>query len=226
MMQERMDIFFEVLVNAPENDIDRLEEEAIKMKEPVISRPVRNLLRYLLKTKRPESVLEIGTAIGYSALFMIDCLGENSEITTIEKVPARIIKARANFERYGKCDQIRLMDGDAADILPELAAAGKHYDFVFMDAAKGQYINFLPYIMQMLNPDGILLSDNILHGGDVLESRFAIKRRDRTIHSRMRQYLKNITSHPDLETICLPVGDGVALSTKIINRGTAEENSR
>ena len=218
-MKERLDVFFETLTEEPKDYIDRLEASALQNGEPVVCRPARALLKYLLRTKKPERVLEIGTAVGYSALFMKEYLPRSAAITTIEKVPARIEQARDNFARYDEHNQIRLIGGDAREILPELSAAGNCYDFIFMDAAKGQYINFLPDVLTMLNAGGVLMSDNILHGGDILQSRYAVTRRDRTIHSRMRQYLKTISSHPCLETICLPVGDGVALSTKIKTEG-------
>lgn len=213
-MQERIDVFFETFAEANKPYIDQLEKTALENEVPIIRRPTRNLLRYLLRTKRPEKILEIGTAVGYSALFMKACIGPDSKITTIEKVPARIAEAERNFNQYDDTNQIRFLHGDAKDVLRELASLGERFDFIFMDAAKGQYLNFLPDVLTLLNVSGILVSDNILHEGDVAESRYAVTRRDRTIHSRMRKYLKTITSHPLLETLCLSIGDGVTVSTK------------
>ena len=129
----------------------------------------------------------------------------------MEKYEKRIPIARENFRRAGRENQITLLEGDAADILKELQES---YDLIFMDAAKGQYIHFLEDVLRLLAPDGVLVSDNVLQDGDVAKSRYAIERRDRTIHKRMRDYLYTIKNHPLLETTILPVGDGVAISIK------------
>ena len=136
---------------------------------------------------------------------------EDAHITTIEKYEKRIPIARANFEKAGKADVITLLEGDAVEILKELEGS---FDLIFMDAAKGQYIHFMPDILRLLAPGGMLISDNVLQDGDIVESRFAVTRRNRTIHTRMRDYLFELTHHPELETTVLPVGDGVTLSVK------------
>ncbi|MDY2922143.1 MAG: class I SAM-dependent methyltransferase, partial [Eubacterium sp.] len=138
-----------------------------------------------------------------------------SRLTTVEKVEMRLVKARENIARYDKEKQITLLEGDASEVLKELAEAGKQYDFIFMDAAKGQYLNFLPWIMKLLTCGGVLVTDNILHEGDILESRYGVTRRDRTIHGRMREYLQALKEMPELDTICLPLGDGMTISTKL-----------
>ena len=161
--------------------------------------------------RKPTSILEVGCAIGFSALLMSEYGPKDCHITTIEKYEKRIPVARENFRRAGKEEQITLLEGDAAEILGELAGP---YDMIFMDAAKGQYIHFLPDVMRLLSPGGILLSDNVLQDGDILESRFAVTRRNRTIHSRMREYLYALKHHPELETVILPVADGVTVSVK------------
>lgn len=214
-MEERIEVFFDTLRMELPEYIVALEKEALRDEVPVIRRGTRDLLRYLLRVHRPARVLEVGTAVGYSALFMKECLPETSRITTIEKVEMRLVRARENLQKYDKEGRIRLVEGDACEVLREMAEAGDGSDFIFMDAAKGQYLNFLPDILRILEPGGILVSDNILHDCDVLESRYAVTRRDRTIHSRMREYLYTITHHDELETICLSVGDGVTISTKI-----------
>lgn len=214
-MEERIEVFFDTLRMELPEYIVALEKEALREEVPVIRRGTRDLLRYLLRVHRPKRVLEVGAAVGYSALFMKECLPETSRITTIEKVEMRLVKARENLQKYDKEGRIRLVEGDACEVLREMAEAGESSDFIFMDAAKGQYLNFLPDVLRILEPGGILVSDNILHDCDVLESRYAVTRRDRTIHSRMREYLYTITHHDELETICLSVGDGVTISTKI-----------
>lgn len=213
-MDNRMEIFLERYRQQPPAYIRELEKQAQAAEVPIIRRGTRDMLRYLLRTKKPERVLEVGTAIGYSVLFMKECLPETSSITTIEKVEMRLVEARKNLAKYDSDGRITLVEGDAIDVLKNLVDKGEHFSFIFMDAAKGQYLNFLPNILELLEPEGILVSDNIFHEGDVMESRYGVTRRDRTIHGRMREYLKVITEHPQLETICLPMGDGMTISTK------------
>lgn len=213
-MDNRMEIFLERYRQQPPAYIRELEKQAQAAEVPIIRRGTRDMLRYLLRTKKPERVLEVGTAIGYSVLFMKECLPETSSITTIEKVEMRLVEARKNLAKYDSDGRITLVEGDAIDVLKNLVDKGEHFSFIFMDAAKGQYLNFLPDILDLLEPEGILVSDNIFHEGDVMESRYGVTRRDRTIHGRMREYLKVITEHPQLETICLPMGDGMTVSTK------------
>lgn len=212
MNDERIEVFFDTLRPELPVYISEIEKEALRDEVPVIRRGTRDLLRYLLRTERPARILEVGTAIGYSALFMKECLSESAQITTIEKVEMRLVKARENLKKYDPEGRIRLLEGDAGQLLSELSGAHEQYDFIFMDAAKGQYMNFLPDVLKLLGAGGTLVSDNILHDCDILESRYAVTRRDRTIHSRMREYLYTITHMEELETICLSVGDGVAIS--------------
>lgn len=188
-----------------------IEKEAKADDVPIIRTGTQNLLRFLLAAHRPMEILEVGTAVGFSALLMNQYAPEGNHVTTIEKYEKRIPVARKNFERAGKEEAITLLEGDAADILKELEGP---YDLVFMDAAKGQYIHFMQDALRVLKPGGLLVSDNVLQDGDVLESRFAVTRRNRTIHARMREYLYELTHRNDLETVILPVGDGVAISVK------------
>jgi predicted O-methyltransferase YrrM len=158
-------------------------------------------------------ILEVGTAIGFSALLMSEYAPKGCHITTIEKYEKRIPLAKENFEKAGKADDITLIEGDATEVLAGMKEAGE-YDLIFMDAAKGQYINFLPDILRLLSPTGLLVSDNILQEGELIESKYAVIRRNRTIHNRMREYLYAITHNDELETTILPIADGVALSAK------------
>ena len=191
--------------------LDEIEKEAKKTNVPIIRTEMQSFIKLLLAVKKPASVLEVGCAIGFSALLMSEYAPAGCTITTIEKYEKRIPIALENFRRAGKEDCITLLEGDAADWLKKLDGP---YDFIFMDAAKGQYIHFLPDVLRLLAPGGILLSDNVLQDGNILESRFAVTRRNRTIHSRMREYLYELKHHPQLETVILPVGDGVTLSVK------------
>lgn len=191
--------------------LDMLEQEAIAGNVPIIRKEMQSFLKTLLVMHKPRQILEVGTAIGFSALMMSEFAPEDAQITTIEKYEKRIPIARENFEKYGKSHCITLLEGDATDILKELTG---EYDFIFMDAAKGQYINFLPDILRLLAKGGVLLSDNVLQDGDIIESKYAITRRNRTIHNRMRDYLYTLKNHECLETSIIPLGDGVALSVK------------
>jgi predicted O-methyltransferase YrrM len=191
--------------------LDQIEREALETNVPVIRTQTQGLLRFLLALHKPMSILEVGCAIGFSALLMSEYAPAGCKITTIEKYEKRIPVAKANFVRAEKEDAITLLEGDAADILKELTGP---YDFIFMDAAKGQYIHFMPEVLRLLAPGGLLVSDNVLQDGDILESRFAVERRNRTIHSRMREYLYELTHREALETVVLPVGDGVTVSVK------------
>ena len=209
MTQERTEAFIRSLDEGNTPFLNRIEKQAREAGVPVIRPETQRLLRFLLQMQKPRRILEIGCAVGFSALLMSEYGGEDCRITTIENYEKRIPQAIENFRAAGKEEQIRLLRGDAADILPELTDS---YDMIFMDAAKGQYLSFLPEAMRLLSPGGLLVSDNVLQEGDILESRYAVTRRDRTIHSRMREYLYQITHDPRLETIILPVGDGVAAS--------------
>ena len=214
MDQERMEVFLGKYRETPPAYIVELERQALADEVPVIRRGTRDVLRFLLRTGRPAQVLEVGTAIGYSALCMKEYLPETSRITTIEKVEMRLVEARKNLKKFDSEGRITLLEGDAADVLRGLVEQGKSYDFIFMDAAKGQYLNFLPDVLELLSEGGTLVSDNILHEGDVLESRYAVTRRDRTIHGRMREYLQVLMDTEELETICLSIGDGMTISRK------------
>ena len=189
----------------------KLEAYAIEHEVPIIRKEAQSLLRFFLELKQPKRILEVGTAIGFSALLMSEYGPKDCHITTIEKYEKRIPLAKENFAKAGKTEQITLLEGDAAEILQELEGS---YDFIFMDAAKGQYIHFMPDILRLLADGGLLVSDNVLQDGDIIESRFAVTRRNRTIHARMREYLYELMHHPQLVTSILPVGDGVTVSVK------------
>ena len=208
---ERMVAFINSFDTGNTPFLDELEKYAKETDVPIIRKEMQTFLRFLLQFAKPQNILEVGTAIGFSALLMSEYAPEACKITTIEKYEKRIPIARENFKKAGKEEQITLYEGDAADVLKELEGS---YDLIFMDAAKGQYIHFMPDIMRLLAPGGLLISDNVLQDGDVIESRFAVTRRNRTIHSRMREYLFELTHHPLLETCILPVGDGITLSVK------------
>lgn len=217
IVDERMVTYINSLDMGNTPLLNEIEKEAKADLVPVIRREMQSFLKVLLAIHRPLRVLEVGTAVGFSALLFCEYGPENMQVTTIEKYEKRIPIARENFRRAGRENQITLLEGDAADILKELQES---YDLIFMDAAKGQYINFMPEIMRLLKTGGTLVSDNVLQDGDIIESHYAVTRRNRTIYKRMREYLYELTHRDDLVTAVLPVGDGITVSTKV------EENER
>lgn len=190
---------------------DRIAGEAREALVPIIRQETAAFLKSMVACVRPMRILEVGTAVGYSALLMAQVMPEDAHITTIEKFKPRIPKALAHFEEAGMAERITLLEGDAQEILEKLEGT---YDFIFMDAAKGQYIHWLPRILELMHPGSVLFSDNVLQDGDIIESRFAVERRNRTIHSRMREYLYELKHNEQLQTSILPLGDGVALSVR------------
>lgn len=226
-----------------------LEQQAVACEVPIIRKDAQALLRFLMRSQKPKRILEIGTAVGFSCMYMGEYMPAGARIATIEKVAMRVEPAKENLKASPRADRIALLVGDAANVLKGLAegmnpcfghtegqtllkqaclevylpagtdsiwqdgAFFESYDFIFMDAAKGQYMNFLPYILKLLAPDGMFVTDNVLQEGSIAESKFAVERRDRTIHMRMREYLYELTHHKGLNTAVLPVGDGMAVST-------------
>ncbi len=211
IVDERMVTYIHSLETPEEPIIEQIEQEAKETFVPIIRKETQSFLKVLLLMKKPVRVLEVGTAIGYSAILMSHYLPKDGRIMTIEKYEKRIPIARENFSRAAVADRITLLEGDALEIMKSLE---EPFDFIFMDAAKGQYIHYLPEAIRLLAPEGVLMSDNVLQDGDVIESRFAVERRNRTIHSRMREYLYELKHNERLQTSILPLGDGVALSIK------------
>lgn len=214
MTDERMLTFIHSFDREKPDYLNELEQYSLETNVPIIRPQMQSLLRLLVTWGKPMRILEVGTAIGFSALFMSEYAPKGCHITTIEKYEKRIPIAKENFVKYGKENEITLLEGDAVEILSTLSDDGA-YDMIFMDAAKGQYIHFLPDILRLLAPNGMLVSDNILQEGELIESKYAVTRRNRTIHNRMREYLYALTHEDMLETMILPIADGVTLSVKI-----------
>ena len=211
IVDERMVTFIRSLEVPESAVIEAIEQEALRDRVPIIRKEMQSFLKILLMIKRPMRILEVGAAVGFSSILMSEYMPEGGHITTIENYDKRIPIARANFKRAGKEEQIDLIEGDALEVMHGLEGP---YDLIFVDAAKGQYIHYLPEAMRLLGTDGVLVSDNVLQEGDIIESRFAVERRNRTIHSRMREYLYELKHHDQLQTSIIPLGDGVALSVK------------
>lgn len=249
----RMEVFIEAMSAPVPRHLRGLEREALGQGVPIIRPQTRELLRFFIAMKKPARILEVGTAVGFSALFMQAFAPAGCRITTIEKDAVRAEAARRNFDRavYGSSDgsfngsfngssdgpsdgsfdglfdgssgghsprekrqaPIELLEGDAAQILPRIREDAS-FDLIFMDAAKGQYIRYLPQVLRLLAPGGLLITDNILREGEILSSRFAVTRRNRTIHRRMRDYVRALMEEPSLDTLLVPNGDGAAVSVK------------
>jgi predicted O-methyltransferase YrrM len=211
IVNERLVTYINSLEQGNTDILNQIEKEALLDQVPIVRKEMQTFLKLLLALHKPAKILEVGTAVGFSAILMAEYNPVCCDITTIENYEKRIPIAKENFLRAGKEKQITLYEGDATDILKQLDGT---YDFIFMDAAKGQYIHFLPDIMRLLKSGGVLISDNVLQDGDIIESRFAVTRRNRTIHKRMREYLYALTHHDALTTSVLPIGDGITMSVK------------
>ena len=211
IVNERITAYINSLEVLGSDISEQIKKEALADRVPIIRSETASLLKFFVSFAKPMQILEVGTAVGYSAIMMSEVMPEGAAITTIEKYEPRIPVARENFRRAGKEGVITLLEGDAMEWLARLSGP---YDMIFMDAAKGQYIHFFPEIMRLLSDGGILISDNIFQDGDIMESRFAVTRRNRTIHSRMREYLYTLKHTEGLVTSLIPIGDGVAVSTK------------
>ena len=204
IVNERMIAYINSLDMGNTPLLDEIEREARRDYVPIIRREMQSFLKVMLAMRQPVNILEVGTAVGFYAPWDV-------RITTIEKYEKRIPVARENFRRAGRENQICLLEGDAAQILAKLDGS---YDFIFMDAAKGQYIHFLPHIMRLLEVGGVLISDNVLQDGDIIESHYAVERRNRTIYKRMREYLYELKHDDRLTTSIVPIGDGATVSVR------------
>ncbi|MDU4556818.1 MAG: O-methyltransferase [Enterococcus faecium] len=192
-------------------ELGKLEEEANVAEVPVIPHETVVFLKFLLGQLQPERILEIGAAIGFSSSVMATTIGENAHVTTIDRFDVMIEKAKKNYERLGLTDKVTLLEGQAADILPELSGP---YDFIFMDSAKSKYIEFLPECLRLLRKGGVLMVDDIFQGGTILLPDEEIPRGKRAIHRKLNEFLRVVMDHPDLTSTILPLGDGVILMTK------------
>jgi len=192
-------------------ELGQIEKEANESEVPIIPHETVVFMQFLLGQIKPKQVLEIGTALGFSSSLMAQYVGEDGHVTTIDRFDVMIRKAKKTYERLGLEDRVTLLEGQAADILPELTGP---YDFIFMDSAKSKYIEFLPECLRLLKKGGVLMVDDIFQGGTVLDPIEEIPRNRRTIHRKLKRFLDVINSHPDLTTSLVPLGDGIALITK------------
>ena len=212
IVNERIVSYIHSLESQNSEVLTKIEQSAIKDNVPIIRKEMESFLRVMLEISKPLNVLELGCAIGYSAILMSEYLPEGGHITTIENYDKRIVEAKANIEMAGLSSKIKLLEVDSMEVMKDLES--EKYDFVFMDAAKAQYINFLPEVMRLMKPGAILIADNVLQDGDIIESRYGVIRRNRTIHSRMREYMYEVKHMDELETTIVPIGDGITMSVK------------
>ncbi|MBO0461077.1 MULTISPECIES: O-methyltransferase [Enterococcus] len=192
-------------------ELGKVEEEAHVAEVPIIPHETVVFLQFLLGQIKPKQVLEIGAAIGFSSSLMAQVIGKDGHVTTIDRFDVMIRKAKATYERLGLTDQVTLLEGQAADILPTLTGP---YDFIFMDSAKSKYIEFLPECLRVLKKGGVLMVDDIFQGGTILLADEEIPRGKRAIHRKLNEFLRVVMAHPDLTSTLLPLGDGVILITK------------
>ena len=212
IVEERIVSYINSLEKENSPVLEEIEKEARKDGVPIIRKEMESFLRVMLSIKKPMRILELGTAVGYSAILMSECINGKGQIITIENYDKRIPIAKENIKKAGRENVIKLLEGDAMEIMPTLES--DQFDFVFMDAAKAQYIHFLPEVLPLMKKDGVLITDNVLQEGDLIQSKYVVRRRDRTIHKRMREYLEVVKNHPQLETTIVPIGDGIPMSVK------------
>jgi hypothetical protein len=210
IVNDRISEYIELLTDENSEYTENIRKRALEDGVPIIRRAGESFMKTLLSMNKVNDILELGTAVAYSALVMAESC--DAKITTIENYPKRIEKAKFNIANSNYSNRINLIEGDVTSVLQDLISEGKKYDFIFVDAAKAQYVNWLPSLKLLLRDRAVLFSDNILQDGSIVESRFAIDRRYRTIHQRLRQYLHMLTHDRDFTSSIIPVGDGVALS--------------
>lgn len=211
IVEERMRTYINSLDMGNTPFLEALEQEALENFVPIIRKEMQSFMKVLLAMQQPKRILEVGTAVGFSTLLMCEYGPEDLEIVTIENYEKRIPIAKENFRKAERESQITLLEGDAGQILKELDGT---FDLIFMDAAKGQYINWLSDVMRLMHKGSVLISDNVLQEGDLIESHYIVERRNRTIYKRMREYLYELKHNPKLMTSIIPLGDGVTLSIK------------
>lgn len=202
--------YLDIISHVNSQTVEEIRSVAKENYIPIIKRDTENLLKFVLKMQNPKSILEIGCAVGYSAIIMLE--NSDADIVTVEKMPERVEEAKKNIKYANLEDRAKIIEGDAGEILERLVNENKKFDFIFMDAAKAQYITWLPTVKALLKDKGIIFSDNCLQEGDLLESSFAIRKRDKTIHKRMRDYIYLLLHDEDLESWIFSIGDGVLLS--------------
>ncbi|MFI3683416.1 O-methyltransferase [Vagococcus fluvialis] len=197
--------------NKVSGTLGEIQAQATIDNVPIIPNETASFLRFFLKQIKAKNVLEVGTAIGFSASLMLDAMGEGSHVTTIDRFDVMIKKAKANFEKLGVKEQVTLLEGDAKEVLPTLEGP---YDFIFMDSAKSKYIEFLPECLRLLKVDGVLMIDDVFQAGTIMHDIKEIPRSQRTIYRKLNELYDVVLNHEDLTVTILPLGDGVLMISK------------
>ncbi|MCL2593403.1 MAG: O-methyltransferase [Defluviitaleaceae bacterium] len=204
--------YLSTLLGNYSGELETLRDYAEKNNHPIIPKDVANFLKTIIHIKKPTQILEIGTCIGFSSIFMALNTPENCHITTIEKDEGLIKISQENFEKFSVLDKVTLLEGDALEILSKI---NTKFDFIFLDAAKGQYINMLPDIIRILKIGGILIADDVLIKGKIcVKNQNEVEKRWRTIYNRMCEFLHVMHNTDGLESTILPLDDGVLMSVK------------
>ena len=218
VVDERLTAYLHSLDGDPDSFFKNLRSLADRENVPIIRRETERFLKTLLLLKKPERILEIGTGIAYSTLVFAEYGKQVKELITIENYPPRIEEAKTYIQKY-LCEEkekdrelsIELLEKDAKEAIAHVSGT---FPFIFLDGPKAQYIVMLPVLKKLLSPGGILLADNVLQDGELIDSRYATPRRQRTIHERMREFIWEVMHDPQLETTLLTVGDGMTLSIR------------
>ncbi|MFW3538641.1 putative O-methyltransferase YrrM [Vagococcus fluvialis] len=197
--------------NKVSGTLGEIQAQATIDNVPIIPNETASFLKFFLKQIKAKNVLEVGTAIGFSASLMLDAMGEGSHVTTIDRFDVMIKKAKANFEKLGVKEQVTLLEGDAKEVLPTLEGP---YDFIFMDSAKSKYIEFLPECLRLLKVDGVLMIDDVFQAGTIMHDIKEIPRSQRTIYRKLNELYDVVLNHEDLTVTILPLGDGVLMISK------------
>lgn len=209
---ERVSSFVKSYIKDDEGELGEIYRKAVDESVPIMRPETKEFLKTQLLIKKPISILEIGTAVGYSSLFMSQFVSKQARITTIELDESRADIAETNIQSMNKTKVITVLRGDAAKVLKTLN--DDFYDFVFVDAAKGQYINYFEDVLRVTKRDGLIISDNILQNGEIIESHFVVEKRNRTIHDRMREYVYALFNDDRVESAVLTVADGIGVTVK------------
>ena len=194
-----------------EGALGEIQQEAYVNDVPIIPNETASFLKFFLKQIKAKEILEIGTAIGFSASLMAQTMGKDGHVTTIDRFDVMIRKAKVTFEKLGLTEQVTLLEGDAKDILPTLNGS---FDFIFMDSAKSKYIEFLPECLRVLKKDGVIMVDDVFQAGTIMHDIKDVPKSQRTIYRKLNKLYDTVLSHPDLTVTILPLGDGVLMISK------------
>ncbi len=205
-----MEEYLRGLIPNRDKDLLELEKFAIENRVPIIQKETAKFLEFMISMKKPNNILELGTAIGYSSILMSKTLNNKCKITTIERDEKMINLAKENIKSFGLEDNIEIKEGECLEILEKL---DNKYDLIFMDAGKGHYNHFLPHCLRLLSDKGVIIADNVLFRG-MVASDDLVKRRKITIVKRMRTYLDIVSNDKNLITTVIPMGDGIALTKR------------